>query len=933
MNVGRRRHRQMLAPEVSSGLGRIGMGGGGGSPTRIDAHCHSKASDGAAMAALGLIECPECYSEPEAVYDQAMARGMDLVTITDHDTIRGAQMLVERGFERFIVGEEVSVRFPEDRCMLHVLVWGLTPELDEDITREGLRDDVYAFAAWLRDRDLAHAVAHPLYIQNGRLTRWHIERSVLLFRAFECMNGAHAAQVSDAVVRYLDRLTPEHVARLSVEHGLEAVWPEPWKKGRTGGSDDHGLLNIGRTWTELAASEDLPGKVSDPHEFFRRAMAGQTIQGGIGGHSALLAHQFATVGAQYYARKLYAQRTPVGRYVSAKLLRFAGVHVDAPSKKKVAGYKAARKLWLRKKGRRSLPILNALRKELGPVLEKYPDIRTKLDPETWATGAAVSEHERMAEFVQDLTEALGRSMKPSGMKALRKRDPGRLIEHLISYGMLHAAQVPYLVSLFYQNKERNFLDRFEHETSGTGTGVSVLDRSIRVSLFTDTIADVNGVCRFIQNVAQRAHESGRDLEVITSSRRQPPDLPNIYNFDPVFSSSIPRYESLDMALPPLMKILRHVDRHRPDVIHISTPGPVGLCGFLAAKIHKIPVLGVYHTDFPAYVDRLFDDHGLTSLCKSFMKGFYGPFSAIFTRSEDYVGSLVGLGLPRDRMVRLMPGFEADRFHVRHRDASVWSGVGAGDRSVKVVYVGRVSVEKNMPFMTGVWKKLQKRLRRAGVEAELIVIGDGPYREEMQAELRGEGARFLGFRHGDELSRLYASGDVFVFPSTTDTLGQVVMESQGSGLPVLVSDKGGPKEVVEDGRTGFVLPVDEEGPWVETLERLITDDAMRASMGAAAHESMQQYGLEHSFEHFWQVHTDAWHTFLAEMGITRETHGVVAPGAPVAPGTTGAVATEDEAEDEAAADRSHADGVAAGNGTAAAAGTGPGFEVETVRAGG
>ena len=139
--------------------------------TRIAAHCHSKASDGPAIAALGLINCPECYSAPEAVYDQAMARGMDLVTITDHNTIAGAMVLVERGFERFIVGQEVSVRFPEDRCMLHVLVWGLTPELDEQITELGLRDEDYQFAAWLREHALAKALAHPLYIQNAAIPR------------------------------------------------------------------------------------------------------------------------------------------------------------------------------------------------------------------------------------------------------------------------------------------------------------------------------------------------------------------------------------------------------------------------------------------------------------------------------------------------------------------------------------------------------------------------------------------------------------------------------------------------------------------------------------------------------------------------------------------------------------------------------------------
>jgi hypothetical protein len=215
--------------------------------TRIDSHCHSWASSGPALKALGLIGMPECYSPPEKVYDQAMARGMDLVTITDHDTIKGAMELVERGFDRFIVGQEVSVKFPEDRCLLHVLVWGLTPELDEQITKLDLRDDVYEFAAWLKEHNLPHAVAHPLYIQNGKLTRWHIERVALLFKGIECLNGAHAYQVSDSIVRFINDLTPARIDALAERHNLEPLWDRPWEKMRSGGSDDHGLLNIGRT--------------------------------------------------------------------------------------------------------------------------------------------------------------------------------------------------------------------------------------------------------------------------------------------------------------------------------------------------------------------------------------------------------------------------------------------------------------------------------------------------------------------------------------------------------------------------------------------------------------------------------------------------------------------------------------------------------------
>ena len=846
--------------------------------TRMDAHVHSWASDGAAVAALGFIDCPECYSPPEKVYEQAMARGMDLVTITDHDTIRGAMELVERGFDRFVVGQEVSVRFPEDRCTLHVLVWNLTPTLDEQIDRLKLREDVYEFAGWLRQTDLPHALAHPLYIQNGRLTRWHIERAALLFKGFEGLNGAHAYQTSDAIIRFMNDLTPARLRALADIHALEPLWPRAWEKARTGGSDDHALLNIGRTYTQVIAPDGR--KIRDPGEFLRRVMACESTQGGVGGHSALLAHQLATVGAHYYADRLHDRQSPTGRYLGARLLRFAGIAACSPSKKRVGAYKVARKMWLGKKAPKPLPILRQLKSSMEDTLERYPRIAQRLNPEQWATGAPVSEHEEMADFVQDLSAAISRAMGPGAIKSIRKRDPAGIAEHLISYAILHLAQLPYLFSLFHQNKERNFLERFEHETGAPGSGVSVLERPMRVSLFTDTYHDINGVCRFIQNVAERAHESGRDLEVITSTRKAGATYPNVYNFDPVFAMKLPKYDNLDLCLPPVMKILRHLDQHQPDVIHISTPGPVGCVGFLAAKMLRIPVLGVYHTDFPAYIDRLFDDYGMTSMCQKFMRFFYKPFSAIFTRSDDYVDSLARLGLPRERMVSLMPGFDASTFSTQHADPDIWRRLGVDEQAVKVLYVGRVSVEKNMPFLTGVWKTVRKRLRDQGARAELVVVGDGPYREAMERELKGRDATFLGFRHGAELSAIYASSHLFVFPSTTDTLGQVVMESQGSGLPVLVTDQGGPKEVVEHGRTGFVLPATDPGAWAEHLVTLATDHARRAEMGVAAHQSMQRYSLVHSFEHFWDVHVQAWHEHLHRMGITPETAGV-AIGAPEA----------------------------------------------------
>jgi len=848
-----------------------------GPVTRADLHCHSNASSGPAVAALALIECPESYSEPERVYEQAKARGMDLVTITDHDTIDGVMKLVERGYQGVVVGEEVTVRFPDDQCKLHVLVWGLTPALHEELALLGLRDDVYAFAAWLHAHNLAHSLAHPVYVQNHKLTLWHLERCALLFKGFEILNGAHSGTHRSALATFLRSLSPGRVHRLIEQHKLEPLWARVWEKGLTGGSDDHGLLNVGRAWTQV------PGKVEDPREFLKLVMGARSDAGGTAGHSSLLAHQLTTVGAQFAARRLLPKASVTGRYVGSKLLRFAGVATPKPSKVRLALHVLKGKInhKLGRKKRRMGPLLDALAASFGPVLAKYPDLQSRLDEKTWVDGAAVSRHEQMAEFADDLYAAIHRAMGSAALKAAAGKDHRAILDVLTSYLVLEATQLPYLFSLFHQNKERPFLERIEHECSEPGSGVSALDRPMRVMLFTDTLGDVNGVSRFIRNAASTALATGRDLRVVTSTNFEIPSEPNIHNFAPVFATKMPRYENLELALPPLVKMLRFVDQHQPDVIHISTPGSVGVVGMIAAKMLRVPVVGVYHTDFPAYVERLFEDGALTNITEAFMKFFYAPFRSIFTRSQDYVGTLEKLGIKRSSVLPLMPGIVTAQFHPRFRDEAFVEGLGSPAKRVRALYVGRVSVEKNMPLMVKVWKEADARLQAKGVDAELLIVGDGPYRKEMEKELKGSRVRFVGFRYGDELAKIYATSDLFVFPSVTDTLGQVVMESQASGMPVIVTDQGGPKEVVLDGVTGRVVPDTDEEAWVRAVVDLCSDDAMRRRMGKSAHEFMQEFSMERSFEHFWQVHEQAWVENLAARGIKpRDGHqaqrGVVQP---------------------------------------------------------
>ncbi|MEC9372965.1 MAG: glycosyltransferase family 1 protein, partial [Planctomycetota bacterium] len=510
--------------------------------------------------------------------------------------------------------------------------------------------------------------------------------------------------------------------------------------------------------------------------------------------------------------------------------------------------------------RRRSPFVRALREHIGPLLARYPEIQERLERSRWlGDGPAMSEHDAMAAFTDDLTDLLAMAMAPDAVRALRRFDRAGLVDALVGYASIAAMQAPHIFSLFHQNKERRFLRELQsHRTESNGASRG--GDGLKVMLFTDTLGDINGVCRFIQNMGEQVAETGRELHIVTSTRFPVPDRPYIHNFDPVFATRMPKYENLELALPPMLRMLRLADRVQPDVIHISTPGPVGMVGQIASKMLHTPRLGVYHTDFPAYIDHLFEDAVYTRIASDFMQFFYRSFHTVFSRSDDYIEALASHGFPRERAMRLRPGVALETFQPSYRDESYWNGIeGVSAESVKVLYCGRVSVEKNLPLLTKVWPRVRGACRGAGVEAELIVVGDGPYRKRMERELSGKGAHFLGFRHGEELSTVYASCDLFAFPSMTDTLGQVVLESQSSGLPVIVTDQGGPKEVVAEGITGFILPGKSESAWTETITRLATDEELRERMGRSAHTRAQRYSIRGSFEHFWEAHEQAHRT--------------------------------------------------------------------------
>jgi len=403
-----------------------------------------------------------------------------------------------------------------------------------------------------------------------------------------------------------------------------------------------------------------------------------------------------------------------------------------------------------------------------------------------------------------------------------------------------------------------------HDPSTNGSA-----NGFRVGLFTDTLDEINGVGRFIRDMGEQAHAKGRRFTIHTCVKKTRFDLPYRKNFEPMLSSTLPYYPELEMNLPPLPEILEWADRQQFDAIHVSTPGAMGLCGLAVARMLRIPLLGTYHTDFPAYVDNIVGDHRVTTGTTFYMKWFYCRMANVFSRSKEYQSSLRTLGIDCSRLLTTLPGINTDKFNPKHRDVNLWANKGIRE-TYKLMYCGRVSLEKNLPLLADAYKQLCA-IRR---DAALIIVGEGPYWEKMKKELAGLPAYFLGYQNDQQLGPLYASADLFVFPSRTDTLGQVVMESQASGLPVLVSDEGGPKEMMDDGVTGLVLPATDAAPWCAAINDLLNDEPRRQRMARTAPGRINRFSLEKTFDAFWQAHVDA-------CGPREPARSTVAPAEPIA----------------------------------------------------
>jgi glycosyltransferase involved in cell wall biosynthesis/predicted metal-dependent phosphoesterase TrpH len=794
--------------------------------SKSDLHIHSRHSARSEEWLFRRFDFPDSYSDPKQLHEQLLKRGMDYVTITDHDSVDGCLEIAH--LPETFISEQVTTYFPQDGCKLHILVWRISERQHRDI--QTVRENIFELQRYLQDAQIAHAVAHPLYSVNGKLQAAHLEQLILLFKHFEGVNGLRDALLSELAQTLFKQLTPEKIDALAHRHRIMPTHAEPWRKILVGGSDDHGGQFAASAFTETPAANSAA-------QFLDFVRNGDCSACGKGGTPLILSHGFYNTVGCFIQDRFHEKLGPGAALLEKMFSRF--MEGRAPTeftlKEKtdfiVQGVLSGKIFEFAK------PANVSLWKELSGYFAR-PEIKAKLAAQL----DKVSEPERRTFLMANMVaEQLAFRFFNKFVKELSNGNMVESMQALSAIAPILVILTPYIYGFHSQAPSRKWLRTVFKELTGE---VPIALQNRKRAWFTDTLDDVNGVATTIRKMTAAGAAEGKELVVVAS--RSDLELSNIpiKNFPPIGEFELPEYELQKLSFPPILQMLNYIQRERFTEIIISTPGPVGLTALLAAKMLNLQTTGIYHTDFPQYIRILTEDSFLESVTWGYMHWFYGQLDTVFVNSEEYRQSWIKRGFDSTKLKILPRGLDTDLFHPDRRDSAFFERFGACNGEVRLLYVGRVSREKDLDLLAAAYR----RLRDEGLPVQLFVVGHGPYSEAFAKSLPE--AHFTGYLKGAELATAYASADIFVFPSTTDTFGNVILEAQASGLPVVVSDSGGPKELVEENRNGLITKSRDVEDFARAIRVLVTNSGVREKMSRSARNSVTDRSWPSAFRKFW-----------------------------------------------------------------------------------
>jgi glycosyltransferase involved in cell wall biosynthesis len=369
---------------------------------------------------------------------------------------------------------------------------------------------------------------------------------------------------------------------------------------------------------------------------------------------------------------------------------------------------------------------------------------------------------------------------------------------------------------------------------------------LRIAVVTETYPpEINGVAMTIGRMVTALQQRDHQIQLIRPKQNAADSPSSGENFEEVLrpAISIPRYDGLKMGLPAKAALLRLWAVKRPDLVHIATEGPLGWSALAAANKLRITVTTDFHTNFHSYSQH----YGLGWLRKPivvYLRKFHNKALCTMVPTEGIRRELAAHGY--GNLVVVARGVDTALFSPERRSMELRQQWGAAAHDPVAIYVGRIAVEKNLPLVISTFEEMRRRQPRA----KLVLVGDGPERAALQA--RFPEFVFCGMRTGTDLAAHYASADAFLFPSTTETYGNVTMEAMASGLAVVAYNYAAAEEHIRHNINGLLADFDDGLQFIRLAAELVVEPERMRALGRNARRTAETIRWDGVYDRFEQV---------------------------------------------------------------------------------
>ena len=358
---------------------------------------------------------------------------------------------------------------------------------------------------------------------------------------------------------------------------------------------------------------------------------------------------------------------------------------------------------------------------------------------------------------------------------------------------------------------------------------------LRVAIFTGNYNHIqDGVSLTLNRLVAFLEEKGVPV-IVFGPTVDEPEIDHEGEFVPVPSVPVPGRQEYRITVGFPESAQNRLREFEPTLIHLATPDVLGFRAMRWAQANNIQIVASYHTHFTSYL-KYYNLEMLKLLGWKYLSWFYSQCKHVYVPSPSMADELNEEGI--DEGIRIWArGVNTDVFNPGYRDMDWRRSIGFEDEDKVVTFVSRLVWEKNLQTFVDTVKKL----KQSHSDVRAMVVGDGPAKKELEHMLPN--AHFTGFITGEELSRAYASSDVFLFPSETETFGNVTLEAMSSGLPCVVADATGSRSLVESGVNGFLAPPRNTGAFADCVARIVDNPDLRKEMGEAARQKALAYSWE------------------------------------------------------------------------------------------